>query len=153
MVYSSRCWTQLTKLGRLFPVYRSARPIVGPSDVPVLSQRNHRLNGKGHARLALSHSLVLGVMRDVRRAVEDGVDAVADVGPDHTAVLALGVLLDMIAKVAEQRAWLDVFDGLFQTLACGLNHAHSVRIRTRLVAHVVGLVKIAVVALVVQCHI
>lgn len=52
-------------------------------------------------------------MRNVGRAMEDAVDAVTDVGADHAAIPALGVLLDDVAKLPEQGARLNLLDGLF----------------------------------------
>jgi hypothetical protein len=44
--------------------------------------------------------------------VEELVDAVAAVCPDNTAVLGLGMLLNNIAVLAEECAWLDKLDRL-----------------------------------------
>ena len=140
----------LTKLSRALPVNGGAGPVVGPCHVTVLAQGDHGLDGKGHSRLALAHRLVLGVMRDVGRAVEDAVDAVADVRPDHAAVPALGVLLDDVAELAEQRARLDLLDGLLQTLARSLHDTDRVGISLGLVADIVCLVQVAVVSVVIQ---
>ena len=89
-------------------------------------------------------------MRNVGRAVEGLVDAVADVGTDDAAAAALSVRLDHVAKVAEQSAGLDQLDSLRQALAGRLGDAHRVRVGLRLVADVVCLVEIAVVAFMVE---
>lgn len=141
---------QLTKLGRLLPVNSRAGPVIRPSNVAILAQRNHRLDSKGLSRLALANCLVLGVMRDVGRAVEDRVNAVTDVSPDDTGVLGLGVLLNRVAKVTVQRPWLDELDRLIKTLSSRLNDAHGVRVSLRPVAHVVRLIQVTVVALMVE---
>jgi hypothetical protein len=142
-----------TKLRRQFPINRGARPVIRPGNVTILTQRDHWLDREGHARFTLPDRLVLGVMRDIRRAVEDGVDAVSDIGPDHTAVFRLSMLFNSVAKLAEERAGLDQLDGFCETLARCLDHAHGVWVRARPVANVVGLVQVAVVAIVVQSHI
>lgn len=144
---------KLTKLGSLLAVNSSAGPIIGPSDIPILAQRDHGFNGEGHAGLALANSLVLGIMRNVGRAVEDTVDAVANISTDNAAVLALGMGLDRVAKVAEESAGLDHRNRLVQTLARSLNDPDSIRIGLGAVAYVIGLVEIAVEAFVVESDI
>lgn len=151
----SRAWggkeyTGRTELGCELAVNGCARPVVGPCHIPILAERNHGLNREGHARLALSDRLVLGVMGDVGRTVEYRVDAVADICSDDAAVLGLGVGLNGIAKVAEQGARLHQLDGLVEALASRLDHTNSIRVRLGSVADVVCLVEIAVVALVVE---
>lgn len=89
------------------PINGGARPVIWPCNITVFAQGNHGLNRECHARLAFAYSLVLGVVRNIGRAVEDAVDAVADVGPDHAAIPALGVLLDDVAKLPEQSTRLD----------------------------------------------
>lgn len=92
-------------------------------------------------------------MRNVGRGVENGVDAVADVCANHNAVLALGVLLDCVAEVAEQGPRLDQLDGLLQTFACRLGNAHGIRVSACLVADIVRLVQVAMIALMVESDI
>lgn len=81
--------------------------------------------------------------------MEELVDTVATVCPDDTAVLALGVLLDNVAILAEERARLDKLDSLVQAFSCCLRYAHCVWVRQSLVTDVVCLVQIAVEAAVV----
>ena len=81
--------------------------------------------------------------------MEELVDTVATVCPDDTAVLALGVLLDNVAILAEERSRLDKLDSLVQALSCCLSYAHCVWVRQSLVTDVVCLVQIAVEAAVV----
>jgi len=142
-----------TELRSLLAVNRGARPVIRPCDVPVLAQRNHGLDCEGHARLALAHRLILGVVWNIGRAVEHLVDAVADISPDDAAVLGLGVGLDDVAKLAEQSAGLYQLDGLVQTLTRSLDNANSVGIRLRPITNVVCLVQITVEALVVESHV
>ena len=97
----------MLELRRLATVGGHTRPVIRPGLVLVRAQGNHRLDGETHAGLRLSDSLVLGVMGHVGRAVEALVDAVAAVGLDDAAVVALGDLLDGVAVVAEERAGLD----------------------------------------------
>ena len=82
--------------------------------------------------------------------MEELVDAMATVGPDNTALLALGVLLDDVAVLAEECAWLDKLDGLVQAFTCGLGHADGIWVGQSLVTNVVCLVQVAVEATVVQ---
>lgn len=137
-------------MGGPLAINGGAGPVVRPCDVPVLAQRDHRLDGECHARFAFTDGLVLGIMRHVGRAVEELVDAVATVRADDTAVLLLGVLLNDIAKLPYQDARLDRLDGLFEALARGLDDSHVVRVRLCLVTNVVRLVEIGMVAFVVE---
>ena len=91
-------------------------------------------------------------MGHVGRAVEALVDAVAAVGLDDTAVVALGDLLDGVAVVAEERAGLDELDRFGETVTCGLDNAHGVGVLVGF-ADVVGLVQVAVEAAVVECDV
>ena len=116
----------------------------------MLSEVDHGLDRKRHAGLAGADGLVPGVVWDVGRRVVGAVDAVADVVPDHVAPLALRVPLDGVAEISNQRARLDQLYGLVEGLARGLDHAHRVRVRARLVPDVVGLVQVGVVAVVVE---
>jgi len=116
------------------------------------AQSNHGLDGEAHAGLGLADGLVLGVMRHIRRTVEALVDAVAAVGLDDAAVVALGELLDGVAVVAEERAGLDELDRFGETVAGGFDNAHSVGILVCL-ADVVSFVQIAVEAAVVECDV
>jgi hypothetical protein len=92
-------------------------------------------------------------MRDVGRAVEDAVDAVTDVGPDHAAIPALGVLLDDVAELAEQRARLHLLDGFLQTLSRSFHHPNRVGVSLGLVADIIRLVQVAVIPVMVQGNI
>ena len=92
-------------------------------------------------------------MGNVGRAVEDAVDAVADIGADDAAPPFLGVLLNHVAELADQRARLDVLDGLLEALAGRLGDADGVGVGLGPVADVVRLVEVAVVALVVEGHV
>ena len=143
------CWER-TELSCSLAIDRGARPVVWPRYVPVLAQGNHGLNRKRRARLALANRLVLGVVRDVGRAVEYAVDAVAHVCPDDAAALGLCVLLNDVSKFPDQGSRLDNLDGLFQALPRRLDNTHRVGVRLGPVAHVVRLVEVSVVALVVQ---
>lgn len=137
----------LTKLRSLLAINRRARPVIGPGDIAVLAQRNHGLNRKSHAGLALSHRLVLGVVGDVGRAVEQRVDAVAAVRADDAAVPLLCNLFDNVAKLADERARLDGGDGGVEAVAGSFHNADRVRVGLGAVADVVRLVEVAVVAL------
>lgn len=140
----------LTKLSRQLSVNGCAGPVVRPRNVSVLAQRNHGLDSKGHSRLAFADCLVLGVVWDIGRAVEQLADSVAAVGSDDTAVLLLGVLLDDVSKLPDQGTGLHSLDGLFQALSCRLDDTDGVRVRLGPVTNVVCLVQIGVVAFVVE---
>lgn len=150
---NSRPLEQLTELRSPLAIHRCAGPVIRPRDVSVLAQSDHGFYCEGHSRLALTHGLVLGVVGNVGRAVKNGIDSVADIGPDHAAVSLFGMCLDRIAKVAEQCTGLDELDGLIETLTRSLGDADGVRVCFGAVAHIVGLVQIAMVAFVVECNI
>lgn len=114
------------------------------------AQRNHGLDGKAHSGLCRSDGLILGVVGDVRRAMEELVDAVAAVRLDHTAVPLLRQLLNNVAWIAEQHPRLHDLDRLIQRVACRLDDANRVRICKRLVTNVVCLVNIAVESFMVE---
>ena len=139
-----------TKLSSALSINSSTGPVIGPCDITVLAQSNHGLNRKGHARLAFANRLVLGVVRNVGRAVEKLVDTVTTVRANDTAVLGLGVLLDNITEFTDQSARLNSLDSLIETLASAFNYANVIRVGLGAIANVVRLVKIGVVAVVVQ---
>jgi hypothetical protein len=142
-----------TELGSQRTVLSGARPVIGPSLVPVGTDTDHRLNGEAHAGLSLSDGLVLRVVGDVGSAVEQLVDTVSAVCPDDTALAALCVLLDNIAVLTEQRAGLDELNSLVQALSRRLRHTYCIWVRQCLVTNVVGLVEVAVEAAVVERHV
>jgi hypothetical protein len=92
-------------------------------------------------------------MGNIGSAVEELVNAMATVGPDNTAVLALGVLLDDVAVLAEKCAWLDNLNGLVQAFTRSLGNAHCIRVGQSLVANVVCLVQVSMEAAVVQSNV
>lgn len=143
----------LTKLGGSLAINGGAGPVVWPGDISVFSQGNHRFNGERHTGLAFADGLILGIMRHVRRAVEQFVDAVTTISTNDAAVLLLGVLLDDVAKLPYQHAWFDSLDSLLEALACRLNNSHIIRICLRFVADVICLVEISMVALMVDRNI
>lgn len=140
----------LTKLSRQLAINSCAGPVVRPRNVSVLAQGNHGFNSKGHSRLAFADCLVLGVVWDIGRAVEQLADSVAAVGSDDTAVLLLGVLLDDVSKLPDQGTGLHSLDGLLQALSCRLDDTDGVRVRLGPVTNVICLVQIGMVAFVVE---
>lgn len=143
----------LTKLSCQLAVNGCAGPVVRPRNVSVLAQGNHGLDSKGHSRLAFADCLVLGVVGDVGRAVEQLADSVAAVGSDDTAVSLLGVLLDNVSKLSDESTGLHSLNRLFQALSCRLDDTDGVGVRLSSVANVVCLVQIGMVAFVVEGNI
>ncbi len=117
------------------------------------TQVDHWLNSEAHALLRLSNSLVVLVMWNVWCAVEELVDAVADVCLHDVALLGLGVLVDDSSEVAEEDAWLDQLNGLVQALPGCLDNADGVWVVLGLLADVVGFVQVAVEAFVVESNV
>jgi hypothetical protein len=145
--------TRLTKLSCQLSIDSGAGPVVRPSNISVLAQSNHGLNGEGHSGLALSNSLVLGVVRDVGRTMEKLADSVATVSSDNAAVVLLGMLLNNVTKFSDQSAGLNGLDRLIQALSCRLNHTNSIGVGLGLVSNVISLVQIGVVSFMVQGNI
>jgi hypothetical protein len=81
------------------------------------------------------------------------VDAVSTVCSDHATLLALCMLLDDVAILAEEGTWLDHLNSLGQAFSRGLGHANSVWICQCLLPNVVGLVQIAVESTVVERYV
>lgn len=144
---------RVLKLSRQRSVLGGTGPIVRPGAVTVCTNVNHGLNCEAHSRLCGADGLVLGVVRNIRCAVEELVDSVATIRLYNGAVAGLGVLLNRVSRVAEKHTRLDQVDGLVQTFTCGFHHAHSIGVRERLVSNIVGLVDITVESLVVQSDI
>jgi hypothetical protein len=63
------------------------------------------------------------------------------------------MLLDDIAVLAEECAWLDDFDGLVQALSRRLRNTYRIRVRQRLVTNVKRLVEIGVEAVMVDRYV
>lgn len=85
--------------------------------------------------------------------MEQGVDAVTAIGLDGVAVPALGELLDDGAVVLESGAGLCNGDGRVETVAGGFDYADGFWVGQGFVADVVGLVDVAVEAVVVEGHV
>ena len=89
-------------------------------------------------------------MRDPGRRVELGVNAVPAPGGHDAAATGPRMLLNDAAEVAERRAGLDELYRLVEALPRRFDHLYRVRICPCAVTHVVRLVKIRVVAAVVD---
>ncbi len=143
----------LTKLSGPLAIYGRAGPVIGPGHIAVLAQSNHGFDGECHAGFALANGLVLGVVWNVGRAVEDCVDAVAHVRSDDATAFGLGVFLDRVAKLAEQGARLHQLYGLREALPRSFCHTDRVRVSLGLVTDIVCLGEGAVVALVIERYV
>lgn len=143
----------MLKLRRVPPVGGGGGPVVGPRDVVVRAQAEHGLDGEHHSWLGHAHRLVLGVVGDVRLAVEERVDSVPAVCPDHGAAVLGGVVLNHLPQGAEHQARLDRGNCQVQALTRGLHQPHSIGVGLGLVAHVVRLVQVRVVAVHVNRHV
>jgi len=139
----------LTELCAPLTIHSSAGPVVRPSHIAVLAQGDHRLDCKGHPSLALPYSLVLGIVRYVRRRMKGRVDAMADIGPDNTASLGLGVLLNHVAKLSNKGSWFNYLNSLVKTLSSSFYYADGIHVCLCLVTDVVCLVYITVISSVI----
>lgn len=139
----------MLELRRPCPINGYTRPIIRPRAIAITARADHRLDRETHTRLGDPHGLVLGVMRDVGGAVEEGVDTMAAIGRDDGAVVGFGVLFDGVADVAEGEARLDRFDGEAGAFARGFDEVDVCGVEGG-GADVVGFVEVAVVAVVVE---
>lgn len=142
-----------TELGRPLAVGGRAGPIIRPCNISIGPQRNHRLDGEGHARFRFARRLVLCIVRDVGCTVEERVDPMATVRPDGATAPGLRVLLNDVAELPDRGAWLHSLYRQVKAFASRLDHPHRVRISLCLIAYVVRLVQVAVVALMVKCDV
>lgn len=102
-------------------IRRNCCPVIRPGFVLVCAQADHGLDREGHSWFTLANGLVLGIVRYIRRTVEELVDAVTTVSLHDTELLRLGVFLDDVAEVTNLDPWLDVLDRFIQTLSGCLN--------------------------------
>ena len=100
----------MLKLSRQRSILGGTGPVVRPSTVTVCANVNHRLNCEAHSRLRSADGLVLGVVRNIGRAVEELVDSVPTIRLYDRAVAGLGVLLDRVSRVAEEHTGLNQVD-------------------------------------------
>lgn len=137
------------ELRRPRPINGDTGPVIGPRTITVAARADHWFDCETHARLRRAYRLVLRIMRDVGRAVEEGVDAVTAVRRDDGAIVRLSVLFDGVADAAEGEAGFHGFDGEAGTFARGFDEV-DVRGCECCRADVVGFVEVAVVAAVVE---
>ena len=100
-------------------------------------QSNHRLDGKAHAWLRLSHGLVLGIMRNIRRTMKQAVDTVTAVCFDDTAIFRLGELFYHVSVIPEKSSRLDELDSFIQALSSSFNDTHRIRVCLGLISNIV----------------
>ena len=130
-----------------------ARPIIGPRLVSIRTKTDHWFNCKAHSRLCSTHRFVLSIMRNVWSGVEELVDPMATVRLDDTAVSTFGVLLDHIARIAEEHARFDNLNGLVETFPCCLNNTNRIRVCVCLVADIIRFIQIPVEAFMIECDV
>ena len=138
-----------TKLSRPRTILCHTRPIIRPRLVTMCTETDHWLNREAHSRLRFTNSLVLRVMWNVRRAVEQLIDAMSAVCLDDAAAAALCMLLYRVTEVAKQHAGLHHRNGVVQAFSRGFYHAHRVGVCQRFAAHIIRFVEIAMESAVV----
>lgn len=114
---------------------------------------DHGFYGEAHPFFASTNSLVLGVVRDIRGAVEELIHTVANICFDDAAVSLLRHGLDRIAKVSYWRSRLDHRYCCIQAVPRRLYHTDCIRICFRFVPNIICLVDVAVEAVVIKCYI
>mmetsp|Transcript_68639 Transcript_68639/g.222497 ORF Transcript_68639/g.222497 Transcript_68639/m.222497 type:complete len:337 (+) Transcript_68639:138-1148(+) len=98
----------LLELGGPGAVGRDGSPIVGPSLVAAVAAKvEHGLDCEHVACFHDADRLILPVMRNPRRSVEELADAVATVGVDHGTIGLRGLRADAVPHVAVKCAWSD----------------------------------------------
>ena len=143
----------MLKLGCPTSIGGDTCPIIGPCLVSISTQADHRLNCKARSSLGGTHGFILGIMRNVWSGVKELINAMATVGLDNAAVSTLGVLLDHVSRVSKEHAWFDYFDCLVKTFSRRLNNTDRVCICSCLVADIIGFIKVAVEAFVIECDV
>ena len=137
----------MLELRGLLAVRGDGGPLVGPGAVAPDAEVDHGLDGEDVARLHDARGLVLRVVGDVRRRVEQLADAVAAVRAHDGAVRGLGDALDGAADVAVHGARPDQVRAGHEALERGLD---QVVVLVRALADDERLVEVAVVAAVVD---
>lgn len=132
--------SKLTKLSSLLAICSYTCPVIRPCLITMCPKGNHGLDGKADAFFTGSNLLVLGIMRNIGWRVEVGVDTVATVCLDDTAVLLFGVLLDHVTEFSVKAAWLYNLNGFVQALSGCFNDADSVWILLGFLANIVSFV-------------
>ena len=133
------------ELGAPFSVFRHTGPSVRPGLIFVGSLVDHGLDGEHVADLHDANGFIVGIVGNVRGAVEELANAVAAVGLDDAESLGVGVLGDDVANLPVLCPRLAVLDGLHQAFVGGLDEQLAGLARR---ADDKCLVKIAVIALV-----
>lgn len=149
---SSRIYVH-TELSSSFPIDGRAGPIVRPSYITILAERNHRFNGKGHAGFTFANGLVFGIVRHIRGTVEKLVNAVSAVGPNDAAIFLFRMLFDNVAKLADENTRFDGLNGLLKAFPSCFDNSYIVRVCLGPVADVVCFVQISMVAFVEERNI
>lgn len=124
-------------------------PVVRPRLVPVGAQSDHGLDREAHSGLRLANGLILRVMRDVRRAVEQLIDAMAAVCLDHAAISFLRDFFDGITVVPEESTGFHELDRCIKTVARCFYHSYAVRVLCSF-ANIVCFVQVPVEATMVE---
>lgn len=106
----------LLELGGSLSVSGNSGPVIWPLVVVESTGVDHWFNGERVSGLHDSGSIVFGIMRDVRRRVEQPMNSVSTVTLDYRETVEIRVLLDDVADFAEFHARFHNGDGLLKTL-------------------------------------
>jgi hypothetical protein len=123
------------------------RPIVRPGEILGVPSIDHRLDSKSLARVHHPHRLVLRIVWDVRRCVEQTIDAVPGVCAHHRTALLRAVLRDCIADISVELLWFDELNTFEEGFVGDL---HKMLRRLVDFAYKICLVEVTVVAVVVH---
>lgn len=139
-----------TELGCSSSIRGYAGPVIRPSLVFIRAQADHGFDGETDASFGRPHGLVFRVMRDAGCRVEELVDAVPAVCLDHAASPTCRVLFYDVAGIPEKHAGLDDGYRLVEALPRRFHDPDRIRIGSGPVPNIVGLVQVAMEALMVQ---
>merc|ERR1711912_179190 len=96
----------MLELGRTLAILRDCCPVIGPCRVPsVATDVEHGLDGEHMARLHDPYCLVLAIMRNIWRAVEELTNPMTAVACDHTTATFCSYSLNHAANISVEGAW------------------------------------------------
>lgn len=88
------------KLRRPFPIDGYSRPVVWPQNITVVTPVDHGLDREDMTRLHGTFSLVLLIVGDIRRSVEEFTYAMTTIGLVDRAVVLLGDFRDHVTGLS-----------------------------------------------------
>lgn len=116
------------ELSTALAVSGNCRPIISPGSVLVGSQVYHGFDGKDMALLHYALGLVLIVVGNIRRRVEETSNSMTAIRPINCASIRHSRLVDNTTKVAIQCTRLDLGESRCKTIKCRFDQLLAIRI-------------------------